>query len=76
LDLNVDDNIIIDAIVGDDNLRGLLTDTWQEFIKQEVRGRSLDIHALVDERDGSKLFQLDREWEIEGVNITLGISLA
>ena len=76
LDLNVDDNIIIDAIISDDNLRELLTTPWKELIKQEVRGRSMEIHALVNERDGSTLFQLDREWDIEGVNITLGISLA
>ncbi|MDD3573749.1 MAG: class I tRNA ligase family protein, partial [Methanospirillum sp.] len=76
LDLNVDDNIIIDAIISDDNLRELLTSPWKELIKQEVRGRSMEIYALVNERDDSTLFQLDREWDIEGVNITLGISLA
>ena len=76
LDLNVDDFIVIDAIIGDDHLRGLVSESWQNLIKQEVRGKTLKIHASVSGRDGSVLFQLDREWDIEGVNITLGISLA
>ncbi|HOJ96260.1 MAG TPA: isoleucine--tRNA ligase [Methanospirillum sp.] len=76
LDLNVDDNIVIDAVIGDEHLRGLLSDVWQDLIKQEVRGKTLKIHASVDDRDGSALFQLDREWDIEGVTVMLGISLA
>lgn len=76
LDLNVDDFIVIDAIIGDDHLRGLLSDKWQDLIRQEVRAKTLKLHTSVSGRDGSVLFQLDREWDIEGVNITLGISLA
>ncbi|QXO95319.1 isoleucine--tRNA ligase [Methanospirillum purgamenti] len=76
LDLNVDDNIIIDAIISDDHVRNLLTKTWQDLMKQEVRGKILKIHSTVSSRDASSLFQLDREWDIEGVNVTLGISLA
>lgn len=76
LDLNVDDFIIIDAIIGDDHLRDLISGPWQDLMKQEVRGKELSIRPSVDERDGSALFQLDREWDIEGINVTLGISLA
>lgn len=76
LDLNVDDNIIIDAIISDDHVRNLLTKTWQDLMKQEVRGKILKIHSTVSSRDASSLFQPDREWDIEGVNVTLGISLA
>ncbi|NLV26369.1 MAG: isoleucine--tRNA ligase [Methanomicrobiales archaeon] len=75
LDLNVDDFIDIDAIIGDNYIRESLTASWQDLIKQEVRGKILIIHSSVDGRSGSVLCQLDREWDIEGVNVTLGISL-
>jgi len=76
LDLNVEDNIVIDAVIEDEHLRELLSASWQDLIKQEVRGKTLKIHDSVGGRDGSVLFQLDRDWDIEGVNVTLGISLA
>jgi len=76
LDLNVEDNILIDAVIEDEHVRKLLSKSWQDLIKQEVRGKTLLIHDAVSGRDGSVLFQLDRDWDIEGVNVTLGISLA
>jgi len=76
LDLNVEDNIVIDAVIEDVHLRELLSASWLDLIKQEVRGKTLKIHDSVGGRDGSVLFQLDRDWDIEGVNVTLGISLA
>jgi len=76
LDLKVDDNISIDILIGDDNIRDLINPLWQEFISNEVRGKELIIHSSADARDDSSLFQLDREWDIEGISVTLGISLA
>ena len=76
LDLKVEDFIIIDAIIGDDAIRNLLNEPWQKFITHEVRGKELIIHSSDDTRNDSALFQLDREWDIEGSIITIGISLA
>jgi isoleucyl-tRNA synthetase len=76
LELNVDDMIVIDAIITDTHLRTLLSEPWQKLIKEEVRAKTIMIHDGIHRRDGSALFQLDREWEIEGICVTLGISLA
>lgn len=76
LDLNVDDFILIDVVITDEHLRNLLSDSWQNLIKQEVRGRTFVIHTSVDGREDSSLFQMDREWDIEGIMVNLGISLA
>jgi len=75
MNLNVEEMIDIDAIVQDAHLYKLLTKTWQEAISKEVRATSLVIHQDSGSRDTS-LWQLDRDWDIEGVMVTIGISVS
>jgi isoleucyl-tRNA synthetase len=76
LDLNMDEFIVVDAIIADEHLCSLLTEKWQNLLCQEVRVRDLQIHRSGDSRNGGRLLQLDRDWDIEGIPVTLGISVA
>ncbi len=76
LNLNVEEMIIIDAIIQDPHLSSLLTKSWQELICKEVRASELTIHQTDSVRDAGKLWQLDRDWDIEGIAVTIGISVA
>ncbi|HWQ67109.1 MAG TPA: isoleucine--tRNA ligase [Methanospirillum sp.] len=76
LDLNMEEFIIVDAVIGDEHLFDLLTQTWRDLICQEVRAQDLQIHRSVDNRNADRLLQMDRDWEIEGITVTLGISVA
>ncbi|MFH0967371.1 MAG: isoleucine--tRNA ligase, partial [Methanobacteriota archaeon] len=75
LNLNVEEMIIIDAIIQDDRLFGLLTPLWTNLICKEVRASELTIHQTSDVRDAGKLWQLDHDWDIEGISVTIGISV-
>jgi isoleucyl-tRNA synthetase len=74
LNLNVEEFISIDAIITDDHLFHLIQGRWKDLIQQEVRAVSMNIHQTEDGHDGEGLWQLDREWDLEGISVTLGIS--
>ena len=76
LNLNVEEIISIDAIVQDGRLFTLLTPTWKDLICKEVRASDLEIHQTTDTRDAGILWQLDRDWDIEGITVTIGISVS
>jgi isoleucyl-tRNA synthetase len=76
MNLNVEEMIIIDAIIQDAHLFGLLSSSWKELICKEVRASELTIHQTSDARDAGKLWQLDRDWDVEGIMVTIGISVA
>ncbi len=76
MNLNVEEFIVMDAVIPDGGLCGLLTPEWQQFIAQEVRATEIIIHSCQESRDGDRLWQLDREWDIEGKMVTIGISVA
>ena len=75
LDLNVEDYITVDAVISESRVYNLIDKTWQEFISQEVRAKEMVIHSMHTQRQVEQLWQLDRDWNIEGVSITLGISV-
>lgn len=76
LNLNVEEMITIDAIIQDSHLFTLLTQPWKDLICKEVRASGLTIHQTDSLRDAGKLWQLDRDWDIEGIMVTIGISAA
>jgi isoleucyl-tRNA synthetase len=76
MNLNVEEVIIIDIIISDPHLFGLLTPSWKDVMCKEVRASDLAIHQLTDARDAGKLWQLDRDWDVEGITVTIGISVS
>lgn len=73
-DLKVDDHIAAEIAVDDARVAGLVQ-TWADGIGGEVRATALDVH------DGAGLKNKDEwaftaEWEVEGVAMTMGLSLA
>ena len=76
MNLNVEEMICIDAIIGDSRLFSLMTPSWTDLICREVRAAELAIHPDGTGRDSTKLWQLDRDWDIEGITVTIGISVA
>jgi isoleucyl-tRNA synthetase len=75
LDLNMEEFVVVDAVIADDHLFSLLTEKWQNLLCQEVRIKQIQIHRSVDSRNADRLLQLDRDWDIEGIPVTLGISV-
>jgi isoleucyl-tRNA synthetase len=76
MNLNVEEMITIDAIIQDSHLFGLLNDSWKDLICKEVRAVELVIHQTNTTRDAGKLWQMDRDWDVEGISVTIGISIA
>ena len=72
-DLNVEDYIMAAVVIDDDRVCSLLQGRWREAIREEVRAGSFMISP------GSALspqssFELEKDWEIEGVPVVIGIS--
>jgi isoleucyl-tRNA synthetase len=70
LNLNVEDRIKSDVYVGDDRIR-CLVDSMRDLIMGEVRADSLDIKA-----DKSVSGALVKDWDVEGIPMTIGIQKA
>lgn len=75
MNLNVEEMIVIDTIIQDAHLFSLITQEWRDLICKEVRAAELAIHQTSDTRDSTRLWQLDRDWDVEGIMVTIGISL-
>lgn len=76
LNLNVEEFIVVDAIIADDHVYHLITGSWKELIQREARAVSMDIHQNQTRHNAGDLWQLDRDWDLEGISVTLGISVA
>ncbi|HTX43359.1 MAG TPA: class I tRNA ligase family protein, partial [Methanocella sp.] len=70
LKLNVEDKIKTEVYVGDDRVRGLVG-SLRDLIVNEVRAASLDLKA-----DRNVSGALVKDWDVEGVPMTIGIQKA
>jgi len=73
LDLAVEDFIVADAAVSDERICALIQGTWCAGIKEEVRARELSIHNT---DAATKTYEMVKDWDVEGVAMTIGISKA
>jgi isoleucyl-tRNA synthetase len=76
LDLAVEDFIVADTAVADERVCALIRDTWRAGIMDEVRARSLSIHNAGDATQNGPSFQLVKDWDVEGIAMTIGVSRA
>ena len=65
--LNVEDRIKADVFVGDDRIRELVS-TLRSLVANEVRADALDIKA-----EKIVAGSLVKDWDVEGVPMTIGI---
>ncbi len=76
LDLNVDDFIVAAVDVADERVASLIgEDEWQKEIAGEVRAAALTVRRTDGERPAES-FALERDWDVEGVQMQIGISRA
>jgi isoleucyl-tRNA synthetase len=76
LDLNVEDFILVDAAIADDRIGCLLRERWITGIGEEVRARELRLHGPGGLPGHAKSRELVKEWDIEGIAVTLALSRA
>jgi isoleucyl-tRNA synthetase len=74
LDLAVEDFIAADVMVGDIRVCDLIRVTWHDGIADEVRAKTLTIRRGGEPAPASMTWQLAKDWDVEGVPITIGIS--
>jgi isoleucyl-tRNA synthetase len=76
LDLNVDDFIVAAVDVADDRVASLIAEEeWQKEIAGEVRAAALTVRRTDGERPAEP-FALEKDWDVEGVQMQIGISRA
>ena len=75
LDLAVEDFITADVIVNDPRICALISDNQKPVIADEVRARRLTIRTAAEPNAGSPS-QLEKDWDVEGVQMMIGISRA
>jgi len=74
LDLAVEDFITVDVAIADERICGLLSTDWKAGIADEVRAKTLSLHNATE--PAGSLFQLSKDWDVEGIAMTIGISKA
>ena len=74
LDLAVEDFISADVAIADQRICGLVGTSWKPGIADEVRAKDLSLHLAGECRVPSH--QLSKDWDVEGVAMTIGISKA
>jgi len=74
LDLKVEDFIIADACIKDPKVCQMVSKSWKDRIKEEIRATSLQVHG--GECHTVTSHALAREWEVEGIAMTLSLSRA
>jgi isoleucyl-tRNA synthetase len=75
LDLAVEDFIAVDAVVADPRVCDLIRVTWHDGIADEVRAKDLAIRTGSDAAPAYTA-QLVKDWDVEGVRMTIMISRA
>jgi isoleucyl-tRNA synthetase len=75
LDLAVEDFITADVIIKDPRICTLVSDRQKPVIADEVRARTLTIRGAAGPESGTP-HQLEKDWDVEGVQMTIGISRA
>jgi len=76
LDLAVEDFIVVDAAVADARICELVRTSWREGIMEEVRARNLSLHNTTEPVPAQATYQIVKEWDVEGITMTIGISRA
>ena len=76
LDLAVEDFIVADVAVADKRVCDLVSTRWKAGIAEEVRARNLVIHNTMEPVAAVGASQLVKEWDVEGVQMTIGIGKA
>jgi len=76
LDLAVEDFIVVDAAVADARICELVRTSWREGIMEEVRARKLSLHNTTEPAPAQATYQIVKEWDVEGITMTIGISRA
>ena len=76
LDLAVENFIVVDAAVADKRICDLVRTSWQEGIMEEVRARELSLHNTTEPAPSQAAYQIVKEWDVEGVAMTIAISKA
>ena len=74
LDLAVEDFILADVAIADERICGLVSTGWKAGIADEVRARSSPSGGMA--KAGRRCIQLAKDWDVEGIAMTIGISKA
>ena len=74
LDLAVEDFITVDAAVSDKRICELVGASWKPGIAEEVRAKTLSLHNATEPAGTS--YSLVKDWDVEGIAMTIGISKA
>jgi isoleucyl-tRNA synthetase len=75
LDLAVEDFITVDVVVNDPRVCTLVSDNQKPVIADEVRALTLSIRKAAESATDLN-YQLVKDWDVEGVMMTIGISRA
>jgi len=77
LNLNVDDYIVAAVDVANERVASLIgEEKWKKEIAGEVRASDLVIRRTDGDRPGEGSYTLDKTWDVEGVQMRIGISRA
>jgi len=77
LNLNVDDYIVAAVDVANERVASLIgEEKWKKEIAGEVRASDLVIRRTDGDRPGEESYTLDKTWDVEGVQMRIGISRA
>jgi isoleucyl-tRNA synthetase len=74
LDLAVEDFITVDVAIADKRICDLVCGSWKTGIAEEVRAKMLSLHLAGEPATVSH--QLTKDWDVEGIAMTIGISKA
>ncbi|MCX6685883.1 MAG: isoleucine--tRNA ligase [Methanoregula sp.] len=75
LDLAVEDFIVVDVAVQDPRVCALVSDNQKPVIADDVRARRLALSTALEPASGSTI-HLEKDWDVEGVPVTIRISRA
>jgi len=76
LDLAVDDFIVAYGVISDPRICGLVRDQWLKGIMEEVRAKVLVLRTPDEPAEMAGPWQLEKDWDLEGLPIILAISRA
>jgi len=74
LTLNVEDFICAEVMADDPRVADLVGSGWRERIMEEVRALALTITSMANGSEFSRIWALEKDWDVEGVAMRMGIS--
>jgi isoleucyl-tRNA synthetase len=74
LDLKVEDYVEVFVTIDDVRVAGLLSGTWEDVIRDEVRAMTIKVQA--GSREAGDRAGLLQDWDVEGVAMVMGVSKA